>query len=285
MNLREYSIEEKKARYTTFLDHESLFRALDSFLDDVQIGRPMKVVSKIEDWDEAKSFLKCLLAEKYPEKMLKFQIQLLQKKCKSLDYWDEETESRENISLKTSSALVEEYTILLYAKVILDVMFKLYNDNLYKLLSDYLKSYLENHIDFDKDDHMLRTGVVFGFNDKTIVADYDYVHGCPIVQSDEESAEPLKKEVVEEYDGESIVFSSKQVPLEIMKQLFDSAGVDFGRTGTQKPAAQLISALTGIPFNTCKNYLSYGEINKKKYQQEVDRVMAIIDEIDLPIEL
>ena len=98
----------------------------------------------------------------------------------------------------------------------------------------------------------------------------------------EESVEdPLPKDEIE---LQNIKFHDK-VRLDLLFKLMLKAGADLTEHGNKRRAAEVMEALTGLPFNTCKNFCSDPTVSTKTHRQELSALQMKISSLGINIRL
>ena len=92
----------------------------------------------------------------------------------------------------------------------------------------------------------------------------------------------LLKEELETYHQEP--FSDNphdKVRLEVVCKLLEESGANFGAYGNKAEAARLAHYITGLPFSTCKNYMTNRDLNTTEHNEEVLKTNTSIKKIGI----
>ena len=76
-----------------------------------------------------------------------------------------------------------------------------------------------------------------------------------------------------------------KVRLDILLGLMENNGANLNKHGNKTKAAQLMKAITGLPFQTCKNYCSDRNVNTKLHEEEVLKINTLLQALDMKIRL
>lgn len=92
----------------------------------------------------------------------------------------------------------------------------------------------------------------------------------------------LLKEELETYHQEP--FSDNphdKVRLEVVCKLLEESGANFDAYGNKAEAARLAHYITGLPFSTCKNYMTNRDLNTTEHNEEVLKTNTSIKKIGI----
>lgn len=94
------------------------------------------------------------------------------------------------------------------------------------------------------------------------------------------------KEELEAYKQEPITEEAHdKVRLEVFCRLLEKAGVDFVAHGIKAESARFTKYITGMPFNTCKNYMTNRDLNQKTHADEILKVNTSLKKIGIDWQL
>lgn len=94
------------------------------------------------------------------------------------------------------------------------------------------------------------------------------------------------KEELEAYKQEPITEETHdKVRLEVFCRLLEKAGVDFVAHGIKAESARFTKYITGMPFNTCKNYMTNRDLNQKTHADEILKVNTSLKKIGIDWQL
>ena len=94
------------------------------------------------------------------------------------------------------------------------------------------------------------------------------------------------KEELEAYKQEPITEEAHdKVRLEVFCRLLENSGVDFVAHGIKAESARFTKYITGMPFNTCKNYMTNRDLNQKTHADEILKVNTSLKKIGIDWQL
>ena len=100
--------------------------------------------------------------------------------------------------------------------------------------------------------------------------------------TEEPVEDPFPKDEIE---LQNIKFHDK-VRLDLLFKLMLKAGADLtAQHGNKRRAAEVMEALTGLPFNTCKNFCSDPTVSTKTHRQELSALQMKISSLGINIRL
>ena len=102
-----------------------------------------------------------------------------------------------------------------------------------------------------------------------------------------------KDEEIQRLKGELRVYQQEpisdnphdKVRLEVFCKLLEVSEVDFKKYGTKAEAARLAQMITGLPFSTCRNYMTNRDLNTTKHSEEVLRTNTSIKKLGIKWQL
>ena len=94
------------------------------------------------------------------------------------------------------------------------------------------------------------------------------------------------KEELEAYkQGPITEEAHDKVRLEVFCRLLENSGVDFVAHGNKAESARFTKYITGMPFNTCKNYMTNRDLNQKTHADEILKVNTSLKKIGIDWQL
>ena len=95
-----------------------------------------------------------------------------------------------------------------------------------------------------------------------------------------------QEEKIKEYEeaAESIDLHDK-IRLGLLLRLLKNDGANIDKHGNKTKAAQIMQSITGLPLQTCKNYCSEPNANTKLHGEEVLKINALLQALDMEIRL
>lgn len=96
----------------------------------------------------------------------------------------------------------------------------------------------------------------------------------------------LLKEDLEVYQHEPISNNPRdKVRLEVFCKLLEGSGADFDVYGRKAEAARFAQYITGLPFSTCKNYMTNRDLNTTEHAEEVLKTNSSIKSLGIKWQL
>ena len=97
--------------------------------------------------------------------------------------------------------------------------------------------------------------------------------------------EEVKEELEAYKQGPITEEAHDKVRLEVFCRLLEKAGVDFVAHGIKAESARFTKYITGMPFNTCKNYMTNRNLNQKTHADEILKVNFSLKKIGIDWQL
>lgn len=112
------------------------------------------------------------------------------------------------------------------------------------------------------------------------------------IKEQKEEISELKKQLAAYEEGPSEEKPHNKVRLELVRQLFNSAGADFNKNGVKANVGKLAEYITGLHLSTCKTYMTFPELNPeykgynpKLHKEEREKVNGFLIKTDTNIRL
>lgn len=112
------------------------------------------------------------------------------------------------------------------------------------------------------------------------------------IKEQKEKISELEKQLAAYEEGPIEEEPHNKVRLELVRQLFNSAGADFNKNGVKANVGKLAEYITGLHLSTCKTYMTFPELNpeNKKYnpklhKEEREKVNGFLIKTDTNIRL
>ena len=97
--------------------------------------------------------------------------------------------------------------------------------------------------------------------------------------------EEVKEELEAYKQGPITEEAHDKVRLEVFCRLLEKAGVDFVAHGIKAESARFTKYITGMPFNTCKNYMTNRDLKQKTHADEILKVNFSLKKIGIDWQL
>lgn len=269
------------------LNEESLFLCIDKFMDDID-NEFDKKTTKVENWMDAKSFVETLLKASHPDRLVQIMANDLHKNSRSLS--SEKRESN-NVSfgvtcltnLHAYQTDYETVVVLLYSMLIVHYLANIDENNKYQAVKEELNKQINKyHILNQKTVLMLTTYITEDVKNDRIEQDYDYVNNMSInnnnsietipastVNELEQRIKQLEEQLAAYESGPIVVGPHDKVRLEIVTRLLEESSANFKKFGNKAEAARMEELITGLPFQTCKNFMTNRDLNTTEHSEEV----------------
>ena len=101
----------------------------------------------------------------------------------------------------------------------------------------------------------------------------------------EEKCKQQEEQLNEHEEPVELLTPHDKVRLDILLGLMENNGANLNKHGNKTKAAQLMKAITGLPFQTCKNYCSDRNVNTKLHEEEVLKINTLVQALDMKIRL
>lgn len=193
MSFKLYSKEDAKKKLEQFLDEESLFLSI-SHISDFIDNNVKKKTTKVENWEDAKVFVKTLLDSKHPDKILSTHAQFLYDDLASYTMTKRGHDGYyglEGFTQLTENQHRNELEVLFFYSIAILECIELFNEELdYSLLSDTMTDNITNKT-LQMFIPRLLNAIEGAFNDETLSQDYNYVRNMSAAEEQEE--EELRK--------------------------------------------------------------------------------------------
>ncbi len=101
----------------------------------------------------------------------------------------------------------------------------------------------------------------------------------------EKSKEELEEKLAAYEKGPIVVKPHNKVVLEVFVKLLEKSGVDLNKRGNKANAARLAETITGLPFSTCKSYMTDRDLKTTPHSEEVLKMNTAIKELGIEWQL
>lgn len=281
-------------------NEEPLFLCLNNYLDYLD-NKFDKKTTKVENWMDAKSFVEKLLKRSHPECLIQIMANNLHETCCSLSSDHRDSDSGW-IGATCITNLYDYQTdnetviVLFYSMLIIHYLTLVDKDLKYQSVKNALKKHIDRYRIIDN----IFEGKLIGFitenvDNGTIKPDYDYINNKPMnsnnsslettVDSTVNEKDQLIQQLQEQlraYESGSIVEDPHdKVRLELATRLLEESGADFEKHGNKAEAARMEELITGLPFQTCKNYMTNRDLNTTKHSDEVLKVNTSLKKLGI----
>ena len=112
------------------------------------------------------------------------------------------------------------------------------------------------------------------------------------IKEQKEKISELEKQLAAYEAGPIEEKPHNKVRLELVRQLFNSAGADFNKNGVKANVGKLAEYITGLHLSTCKTYMTFPELNPeykgynpKLHKEEREKVNGFLIKTDTNIRL
>lgn len=122
------------------------------------------------------------------------------------------------------------------------------------------------------------------FEEKNTTMEREYAKLMEENEQLKNQIELLQQQIEEEGSFEDINWHDK-VRLDLLLRLMKKDGADLDKRGNKTRAAEVMSSVTSLPLQTCKNYCSDSNLNNKKHEDEILKLNSILQALGMEVRL
>lgn len=106
-----------------------------------------------------------------------------------------------------------------------------------------------------------------------------------ILEEKDRQIQELKEQLAAYESGPIVSDPHIKVRLEILVRFFEESEADFKKHGNKAEAARMFEFITGLPYQTCKNYMTERNLNTANHNEEVLKVNTSLKKLNIKWQL